>query len=254
MTLLDAALAHARDGRPVFPCAGKRPATVHGLKDATTDVDRIRRWWTAHPGHWIGSPTAGHLVVDLDVADGADTWVAWLELALAHGWDIDDTRMTATPSGGLHIWYRTDDPRVRNTASRLAPHIDTRAAGGYCIVPPSPGYEWLNPFTAIATAPAWLLDLCTPVNPATRSASGRSASTAVPTARSVASLRAMAERLAQQSEGSRNGYLFWAAAAAGDTGATVDQVAIVLTDAARRAGLADREIASTLNSAFARWQ
>ena len=38
--LLSAAIRYAELGYPVFPCApcGKVPITVHGFKDATTDL------------------------------------------------------------------------------------------------------------------------------------------------------------------------------------------------------------------------
>lgn len=56
--LLEAALAYANYGWPVFPlkARSKQPATRHGFKDATTDPDRIRTWWTRHPDHNIGLP------------------------------------------------------------------------------------------------------------------------------------------------------------------------------------------------------
>jgi hypothetical protein len=43
-----AALAYASKGWAVFPCQmrGKKPLTQHGLKEATTDRERIREWWT----------------------------------------------------------------------------------------------------------------------------------------------------------------------------------------------------------------
>ena len=43
------------------------PATAHGCKDATTDPERIERWWTATPDANIGVATGSLLVVDLDV-------------------------------------------------------------------------------------------------------------------------------------------------------------------------------------------
>ena len=72
--LLAAALWYAEQGMPVFPCAvgGKRPLTKHGLHDATTDLEQIRRWWTSVPQANIGLPT-GHRydVIDIDPPDGS---------------------------------------------------------------------------------------------------------------------------------------------------------------------------------------
>src|SRR4051812_6492502 len=49
----------ARFGWPVFPVdpTTKKPRTKHGFKDATTDVQKIRRWWRDNPNSMIGIPT-----------------------------------------------------------------------------------------------------------------------------------------------------------------------------------------------------
>ncbi|MDJ0324184.1 bifunctional DNA primase/polymerase [Cryobacterium sp. PH31-AA6] len=68
----DAALAFARAGTPVFPCAtgGKRPLTPAGFHDASCDISQVRTWWARWAGANIGIPTGGRSgidVVDIDV-------------------------------------------------------------------------------------------------------------------------------------------------------------------------------------------
>ena len=123
--LRQAALRYAELGYPVFPClpGGKAPATPHGFLDATTDAGQIEAWWTARPDANIGMPTAGLLVVDVDGADNP--------------WPGDDLEalgecpVSQTPRGGRHYIFRQPAGKSwSNTASRLAPKVDTRANGG----------------------------------------------------------------------------------------------------------------------------
>ena len=149
-TLLQAALRYAELGYPVFPCVPgrKAPATAHGFLDATTDAGQIEAWWTARPDANIGMPTAGLLVVDVDGADNP--------------WPGDDLEglagcpVSLTPRGGRHYIFRQPEgKRWSSTASRLAPKVDTRANGGYIVLPPSvvggKPYEWIR---AIETGPS----------------------------------------------------------------------------------------------------
>ena len=148
--LLFHALRYAELGYPVFPCVpgGKAPATPHGFLDAATDPDQIKAWWTARPDANIGMPTAGLLVVDVDGADNP--------------WPGDDLEglagcpVSLTPRGGRHYIFRQPEgKRWSSTASRLAPKVDTRANGGYIVLPPSvvggKPYEWIR---AIETGPS----------------------------------------------------------------------------------------------------
>ena len=130
--LLNAALTYADTGFPVFPCKPGRkvPLTEHGFKDATTDPEQIEAWWTEHPEANIAIPTISVLAVDIDGPD--NPWPA------DPGLDLDPGAVSLTPGGGRHLVYRMPAGRQwHNTAGKLALHVDTRAAGGYIVVPPS---------------------------------------------------------------------------------------------------------------------
>jgi hypothetical protein len=160
--LLDAALRYAELGYPVFPCApgDSRPITEHGFHNASVDPEQIERWWTEHPNANIGLPTAGLVVIDVDGA--SNPWPGaerGLELAIAP--------MATTPGGGSHRVFRQPAGRAwRCTQSTLAPHVDTRADGGYIVAPPSrrpdceyrwvPGLELDAPPDRLPGPPGWL--------------------------------------------------------------------------------------------------
>src|SRR6516165_7850809 len=72
--MLRNALTLAKKGLRVFPCLerDKRPATLHGVNDATINPDMIRRWWQQNPRFNIGIATgAPSNIFVLDV-DGID--------------------------------------------------------------------------------------------------------------------------------------------------------------------------------------
>lgn len=137
MSLLDAAVVWARAGKPVFPVgADKRPLTRHGLLDATTDVDRIVRFWRAHPHVNVavrcGQPSR-LVVLDVDGEAGAD---ALRDLEHEHG-PLPATSSVKTPRGGAHYYFRWPGVPIKTTAGVIAPGIDVRGDGGYTLLPPS---------------------------------------------------------------------------------------------------------------------
>ena len=164
-----AALAAAARGWPVFPLAAgaKRPATRHGLHEASTDPAIVARWWRAAPRCNIGlalGPRAaandatsgaaadagavgtGLFVLDLDPRTDPDTGeVFTLERLRADvealiGCPLPPTLEQETPSGGRHLFFRQPDgPALgnrRGLLNRLA-HVDVRGAGGYVVLAPS---------------------------------------------------------------------------------------------------------------------
>ncbi|MBU1675340.1 bifunctional DNA primase/polymerase, partial [bacterium] len=162
-TLLQAALRYAELGYPVFPCVpgGKAPATAHGFLDATTDAGQIEAWWARHPEANVAMPTAGQLVIDVDGAE--NPWPG--DAQKAEG--LAGCPVSRTPRGGRHYIFRQPEGKKWNsTASRLAPKVDTRANGGYIVLPPSivggKPYQWAGDFASgpsdLPEPPAWLVD------------------------------------------------------------------------------------------------
>lgn len=177
--MLEAALAYAAAGWPVFPCnptqddpgtpaakkRGKKPLVggadkdeygkavpkTGGLWRASTDEAQIRQWWGKYPKALIGVPTGariGLFVIDLDPRDGECIDEVRARLIEAVG-PLPETPISVTQSGGWHLWFKNppDGDLPKNNAARI-PGVDWRGEGGYVIVPPSTmsdgkAYTWL---------------------------------------------------------------------------------------------------------------
>lgn len=157
---LEAALAYARRGRPVFPVKpDKTPYTPQGFKNASTSDIQIREWWGRWSDALIGVPTGdGWFVLDVDDLD------ALAKLEAQYG-PLPETQTARTPRGGRHYCFGGS---ARTGTGVPVPGIDIRGYagvpdrwGGYVVVPPSPGYEWVSE-VGIAAAPPWLTGLLAP--------------------------------------------------------------------------------------------
>lgn len=159
MSALQLAEDLAAQGLPVFPCTRKKaPACEHGFKDAVCAPEAVRALWRRSPAPLIGVPTgasSGFDVLDIDPRHGGDQW--WRRASHL----IPPTRIHRTGSGGLHVFFRHQDP-VRNTESKIAPGVDTRGEGGYIIWWPADGAPLVP--APVAPWPKWLLRrlLCQP--------------------------------------------------------------------------------------------
>jgi len=134
---LAAALWWASKNFHVFPCVPfrKEPATTNGFKDASTDLDIIRAWWT-NPDYNIGCAPdrSGHFVLDVDGPQGEETLA---NLELEHGL-LPVTLTIRTPRGGRHLWFRGKCASSVGTDKRgLGPKLDVRGWGGFVLLPPS---------------------------------------------------------------------------------------------------------------------
>jgi hypothetical protein len=157
---LTAALTYARRGIPVFPCqpGGKAPLTRRGYKDASTDPETIRQWWTRWPAANIGVPTgerSGILALDVDLDKGG------FESLDALTSSLPDTYTVRTGRGGAHFYFRyPPGSGIGLSSGDLPPGLDIRGEGGHVVVPPS---HTTGPYTVVDDQPLaapleWLLE------------------------------------------------------------------------------------------------
>lgn len=253
-------------GWHIFPLAPGRkipyPGT-RGFKDATTDLDAAQDWPTG-AGVGIATGASGLLVIDCDNHGGTPPrpWnvpgVHNGEDALALLWSVHDLDSSPwaecptvlTPSGGVHLYYRARSGAVASSAGRLAWQVDVRAQGGYVVAPGTVlddggTYTATHWPQAVPTAPQWVEDaLQHRPEPARTAAPYRGPSSSPRAVQGI--LRTVAEAPA----GKRNDTLNWGAWKLAEKGAATDENLDALAAAARHAGLNDREITRTLQSAL----
>lgn len=253
---LTAAVALARSGIPVFPCIplGKQPLTRRGFHDASCNPGQITAWWRRWPDANLAMPTgqaSGVDVVDVDVHVAGDGFAAFERAhnrGLVDGW----AWIVRTPSGGMNAAFlRTNDHEQRSWQVPSA-HVDFRGDGGYIVLPPS----------RVATegghaCPYELIEVARieprPVDArALRAFLDPSRKTRPPRTQPARGSRPdkLADWVAGLQEGNRNHGLFWAACRMAEGGHPCDAALSTLGDAARAAGLTDRETATTVQSAY----
>jgi len=142
---LKTALRYAAMGWPVLPLVPNRkvPATAHGVHDATTDAEQIKRWWTENPTYNVGiaaGKESGLVVFDVDPRNGGlDGWDDWKKLAGPH----EDGATQLTAGGGYH-YLALYDPAI--TSCKLEQGVDLLSDGKYFVAYPSTingkRYEW----------------------------------------------------------------------------------------------------------------
>lgn len=184
-TTLDAALEHASHGVPIFPiwhaegarCGcrshdcespAKHPiasTAPQGFKNATTDADIIRQWWSRFPRANLAEAT-GHYSVVLDVDPDKGGRGMLKDLEAQHG-ALPCTPKVLTGGGGEHYRFRPV-PGLRCSAGVIGAGLDIRAEDGYALLPPSnhvSGGTYLDDLmapmheTPLAEMPPWLVAL-----------------------------------------------------------------------------------------------
>ncbi|THD58769.1 MAG: hypothetical protein E7813_25780, partial [Bradyrhizobium sp.] len=182
--MLDAALAYAAHGVPVFPLdpvskapipkrdpdpTGRDPKGIPrtgGFYKATCDPVQIAAWWKRGRRNLIGVPMGPRsgvwaLDVDTDVEHNDNGILAWSVLSAEHGETV--TREHRTASEGLHLIFNWEDGRpIGCSAGSLPGGIEVKGVGGYIVVPPSRregrGY-YVGVDIEPVDAPAWLVEI-----------------------------------------------------------------------------------------------
>jgi hypothetical protein len=176
--MLDAALAYAASGIPIFPVTvdkipvpardkdadGKPIPGTGSFKKATTDPAQIRAWW-GRSEHLIGLPmgyASGVCCIDVDTSeDHADGVAEWEKIAAQHEPIV--TREHRSATGGPHLIFDFEQPIGCSTGD-LPAGIEVKGEGSYIVVPPSRrkgrAYTVHNDVDP-GPLPAWLFELIT---------------------------------------------------------------------------------------------
>jgi hypothetical protein len=273
--LLEAALEYSRRGWSVMPVARGAKLPLDKWKKYQTELPtekQIRDWWSVSPDMNVGLITgalSGVVILDVDGEEGQ-------EEARRRG-GIPFTPQVQSRPQRFHFYFRHPGFPVSNFAKKTKnktelPGLDFRGDGGYALLPPSlhasgDVYHWIvSPDDAeFAEAPEWLLELLksdepdggtfnrsTPGLNGHGSLAGGSFSAGGKSSYACAALEKELEILATTGEGSRNEQLNKSAFSLGTligAGALDEsEVHCALENAARRAGLPDSEIKTTLAS------
>jgi hypothetical protein len=188
-----AALAYAAAGYEVFPLRGKLPHAncpgceprsarsrphraadcahelCHGLYAATSDPDRVARWWARWPKANIGARVPRSLfVLDVDPRAGGLDSLARLEADHA---PLPPTRVSLSGrgDGGAHRWFVHPGGTLTVVGLKQRGYhgLDLKTHHGYVLLPPSrhpatgKPYQWAEPVLEPAEPPAWLRRLLT---------------------------------------------------------------------------------------------
>jgi len=145
--------------------AGKHPATAHGYKDATDNLNTIQQLWEANPHYNPAIPTGTiNSIFVLEVeSDGSDDL---RRLEQQYG-ELPETLTVRSGGGSMHYYwnYPDDGTKIRNRQRIDDLAIDCRGEGGYVVAPGAlhvtgNQYEWLNA-SPIVSAPNWVIEFVT---------------------------------------------------------------------------------------------
>lgn len=230
--ILRQALDWTQKGIPIFPGAifvkedgTKSKASHSNMKrngkrwGHTTDPELIREYFADPTRTLLGMPTgveSGFVIIDVDTisghgVDGDAEWEKFLNGRL-----LPPTRISRTPTGSRHFWFKWPGFDVVTKAGALGPGIDLKGDGGMVFLPgsmrPDGVVVWDNELP-VADLPEWIRD-----DPRIRKAQGERRTVGTPRSAPVghrppadtraAEVMALAcKKVAAAEEGTRNDVL-----------------------------------------------
>lgn len=257
-----AALALGQRGWYVFLLSPNSKVPHRSMTDwenkATNDPIEITELWNDNPDCNIGlaAGPSGLCVLDFDAAKTPQE-VSGIEAfrSAYPGRKLPATYTVRTASGGWHLYYhRSGD--LRNSASKLAARVDTRALGGYVVAPGSiidgSPYTETSGIHLIPEVPEWIVKALQDKPVVRQNVKPKGDSTAY----ALAALRGECEALAATQEGGRN---HAANRAAWNVSRFVareeldqERAYVALEEAALTCGLPLREAANAISSGMKR--
>jgi P4 family phage/plasmid primase-like protien len=116
----------------------------HGFYAATAEPARLAEMFRAHRGGQLAVRTgaaSGIVVIDAEGTtdkpheptgvEVLDSWEMW-----AGGFTLPATARAVTPSGGVHLIYRTGSDASVRQRNRVLPNVDVKGESGYVVLPP----------------------------------------------------------------------------------------------------------------------
>lgn len=257
--LAEAALYYALDGYKVLPLEprGKRPLfrLANGVKHATTDPETVAEWWRLEPEANIGLVVPdGHAVIDVDTRNTTGT-PAQLYRKLRQRLGTLPATMTALTGSGnsaAHLWFRLP-VEAEDTVGAIDRAIEVKHAGQYLVAPPSihrsgNRYQW-TAYQVPALLPQQALAEITRRYPE---------AAPIPRPRPRRYPAGLITWAAEAAVGERDQRLFNVACRLLEDGHPAAVIADLAEAVSKRnrgsIGLPDRQINSTINSAYKRIQ
>jgi len=125
----------------VFPCKpkGKTPL-VRWKMAATSNIKQVQEWLAKLPEcNWAVATgeVSQVFVLDIDGTEGLQSFVDCCEQAGIDWKAIAEATLGVKTGTGNHLYFAHPHHVIRNSSEKLAPGLDIRGDGGYCIAPPS---------------------------------------------------------------------------------------------------------------------